>query len=377
VRIITPSTDDLMTANPVPEVHGTSGRRWQLVDMLRGIAILLVLFRHHQTGGPLQVFGWMGVDLFFVLSGFLVSGLIFDEYRRTRTFLGTRFLIRRGFKIYPSFYVFILLSPVAMTLTGKKMSVLNYVAEVFFIQNYFPGVWFHTWSLAVEEHFYFTLVIIASLLIVCKVRFNLRSMIIACIILSLFFLGFRMASWLERPGLFGTHFVATHLRMDSLLGGVLLAALHRYRPEPFLQFFRNHRWLLVFCIVLLLLPTLLEPFGSFIMITFGLSGVYLAGTLAVGLAVTATPLPDDHPVQRWWVRPVSWVGGISYNTYLWHLFVLMTVGLVTTQIGLRGTVAEFVIYALLSIAVGFLATRIIERPFLHWRERWFPARSRP
>ena len=168
-----------------------------------------------------------------------------------------------------------------MTLTGKKMSVLNYVAEVFFIQNYFPGVWFHTWSLAVEEHFYFTLVIIASLLIVCKVRFNLRSMIIACIILSLFFLGFRMASWLERPGLFGTHFVATHLRMDSLLGGVLLAALHRYRPVAFLQFFRNHRWLLVFGIVLLLLPTLLEPFGSFIMITFGLSGVYLAGTLAL------------------------------------------------------------------------------------------------
>lgn len=357
-------------------VPGTSGRHWQLVDMLRGIAVILVLFRHHQIGGPLQVFGWMGVDLFFVLSGFLVSGLIFDEYRRTRAFRGTRFLIRRGFKIYPSFYAFIILSPVAMALSGKKMSIMNYVAEVFFIQNYRPGVWFHTWSLAVEEHFYFTLVIIASLLIIAKVRFNLRAMIIACIILSLFFLGLRMASWLERPDHFGTHFVATHLRMDSLLVGVLLAALHRYRPELFLQVFRNHRWLLVLGMVLLLLPTILEPFGSFIMITFGLSGVYLAGALAVGLAVTATPLPDHHPVQRWWVRPIAWVGGISYNTYLWHLFILMVVGLGTARLGLTGTLTEFVTYALLSIAVGFLSSHIIERPFLQLRERWFPARSR-
>ena len=82
----------------VPQAH-LAGRRWQYVDVLRGIAVILVILHYHAAGGIIGEYGWLGVDLFFVLSGFLVSGLIFDEYRRTNGFAGVRFLIRRGFKI--------------------------------------------------------------------------------------------------------------------------------------------------------------------------------------------------------------------------------------------------------------------------------------
>ena len=80
------------------------------LDLLRGIAILLVLFRHCDIeNNILHHFGWLGVDLFFVLSGFLVSGLLFNEYKKIGKVKIGRFLIRRGFKIYPPFYFFVLI----------------------------------------------------------------------------------------------------------------------------------------------------------------------------------------------------------------------------------------------------------------------------
>ena len=73
------------------------------IDFLRGVAVLLVVFRHIMLEPILSNIGWVGVDLFFVLSGFLVSNLLFQEYKQTKTVKPIRFLIRRGFKIYPLF----------------------------------------------------------------------------------------------------------------------------------------------------------------------------------------------------------------------------------------------------------------------------------
>ena len=78
--------------------------RLQEIDFLRGLAILIVLFRHHWLTSFTFNFGWAGVDLFFVLSGFLVSGLLFSEYKKFGDLKPFRFLVRRGFKIYPMFF---------------------------------------------------------------------------------------------------------------------------------------------------------------------------------------------------------------------------------------------------------------------------------
>lgn len=78
------------------------------LDILRGIAVLFVLGRHGVMEGVWKETGWAGVDLFFVLSGFLISGLLFSEYKRKRSIDLARFIIRRGFKIYPSFYLMLL-----------------------------------------------------------------------------------------------------------------------------------------------------------------------------------------------------------------------------------------------------------------------------
>src|SRR6188474_3449733 len=125
--------------------------RLRELDFLRGIAIVLVLMRHQYLSGFTTTMGWVGVDLFFVLSGFLVSGLLFREYLREGTVHVTRFLIRRGLKIYPAFYVFLLLSVwFGVTVRQAQIPPRLLVGEILFLQNYVGRLWPHTWSLAVE-----------------------------------------------------------------------------------------------------------------------------------------------------------------------------------------------------------------------------------
>lgn len=141
------------------------------LDILRGFAIILVIFRHGSLEKNIvTTFGWLGVDLFFVISGVLVSGLIFKEYKKSGRVDVGKFLIRRGFKIYPSFYVFMMFGVVFHWYqTNVFYDFRNILSEIFYFQNYLPGIWLHTWSLAVEEHFYIILAIFTFIVLKTKV----------------------------------------------------------------------------------------------------------------------------------------------------------------------------------------------------------------
>src|SRR3989338_4897751 len=122
------------------------GRRLAELDVLRGIAVLLVLGRHivQVPAGGIGLFlmdvwqncGWIGVDLFFVLSGFLVSGLLFSEYKLHGSIELSRFFIRRGLKIYPAYYLMGLASVVYFITFGFRVPPMNVISEALFIQNY-------------------------------------------------------------------------------------------------------------------------------------------------------------------------------------------------------------------------------------------------
>ncbi|WP_395334612.1 acyltransferase [Novosphingobium sp. BL-8H] len=142
------------------------GRKVEL-DFLRGIAILLACgwhFNQTLTGiapldwllTPGRKIGWAGVDLFFVLSGFLIGGLLFSEYENEGGFRPGRFLIRRAFKIWPVLYSFILLQ-----LLIRQHPWQSYFFQcLFHVQNYFPTPLSQLWSLAVEEQFYLAFAIL-------------------------------------------------------------------------------------------------------------------------------------------------------------------------------------------------------------------------
>jgi peptidoglycan/LPS O-acetylase OafA/YrhL len=149
--------------------------RWTVLDVVRSLAVVLVLCRlyHFLVDDQsllgsfivwIQARGWIGVDLFFVLSGFLVGHLLFREHQQTGRIRGFRFLVRRAFKIYPGFYFLILLSAIGVLPTERPISSQATFSEIFFFQSYCPGIWRHTWSLAIEEHFYLALTILLIVL---------------------------------------------------------------------------------------------------------------------------------------------------------------------------------------------------------------------
>lgn len=131
------------------------------LDIVRGIAVLLAVGWHingAKSGDiildaltwPGRTFGWAGVDLFFVLSGFLVGRLILRECLNTGSFDWPRFFVRRALKLWPTLYAFLFL----MLFSGVAAS--DFLWQIgLHVQSYIhTSVATHLWSLAVEEHFY-------------------------------------------------------------------------------------------------------------------------------------------------------------------------------------------------------------------------------
>ena len=141
------------------------------LDVLRGIAVLLVMGYHLPALPILSNAGYLSVDLFFVLSGFLVSGLLFREIQSTGGVNLSRFYLRRALKIYPSVYLLLALTYLLFTAALGWAQVSNTaLGDLLLSQNYLGGLWGHTWSLAVEEHFYLLLPVTLILLLGLRTR---------------------------------------------------------------------------------------------------------------------------------------------------------------------------------------------------------------
>ncbi|HXH50571.1 MAG TPA: acyltransferase [Terriglobia bacterium] len=335
-------------------------KRNQPLDILRGIAILLVLGYHSSGITVLKNFGWTGVDLFFVLSGFLISGLLFSEFKKHGRINVVRFWIRRGFKIYPAFYLLMILTGV-VCLVGRGGEPRELLYECLFIQNYMPRIWPHTWSLAVEEHFYLALPIL--LIVMCrlssakknpfgKLPWVFAGVAVTCLVMRI--AEFRMGT------LAFTIRAETHLRIDSLFIGVLLGYFKHFYSARFANLSRKPLWLLG---IFLLFPSLLSSeFGEYAN-TIGMTTVYLGYSCFLVWAVEKSGSPFLLS------RGVSAIGRYSYSIYLWQglVFGVLFKGHYDTRFLLLG--------APLAVAFGILMSHWIELPSLKVRDRFFPSRS--
>jgi peptidoglycan/LPS O-acetylase OafA/YrhL len=279
--------------------------RSSALDVLRAVAVILVFSAHSGILPILSHIGWMGVDLFFVLSGFLVSGLLFREYRESQQVRAGRFLARRGFKIYPQFYALTAVTITVAAWRGIPVSWRVIAADVTFLQSYLPGFWGHTWSLAVEEHFYLLLAVVIGLLAKRGGENPFRALpkwIFAIFAAVLFA---RVATWwLDPPVLeqahiyrsfywtpsfpkwsYAAHLLSSHLRMDSLLAGVLLSYYHVFHGEALLQFVNRFRGWLAPISILTLTPALFLEQVDPLLYTAGFSAIWLGFALLLLLVV--------------------------------------------------------------------------------------------
>jgi peptidoglycan/LPS O-acetylase OafA/YrhL len=389
---------------PVADASATtrrSARNLQL-DVLRGVAILLVFGRHLElaqpqgaTGDFAQAWfriGWLGVDLFFVLSGFLIGGLLISELRKHGKIDVMRFLVRRGLKIYPAYFVFIaylILVPVAKALaSGSGWSAtlaeqwINYWPNLLFLQNYVgnnPAG--HTWTLAVEEHFY---VMLPFALVALATTGRIRLLVPLCLLaVPALLLALRSLSvWTGDP--FAEKMSATHLRLDALLFGVGVRCIAEYFPHHFAAARRWRHWLVTAGLFLWSFNFWIEPSTAFVR-TLGLMFNYL-GAAAFLLAACQTHSADFGRSIRY-VSPlakfVAWIGLYSYAIYLWHVTAM---GILGREIGLRllhwqggPSALTWLVSAVAlcagSVLVGVLASKVVEWPMLRLRDRLFPSRS--
>lgn len=330
--------------------------RCQSLDALRGVAVLMVLISHYlELAGYNSYFadlGNCGVDLFFVLSGFLISGLLFSEFKKTGSIALKRFWIRRGFKIYPGFYILIFLTVVLAVAQSHRVPK-ELLGETFFLQNYTIHFWPHTWSLAVEEHFYFFLPL---LLLLFTRTFQgkgnpFRAVPLLSIVLGVFCLYLRVLAF--RAG-GGWEQVAhpTHLRIDALFAGVTLGYYSHFDPISFRE--ARHVWVLIVGLVLGLTLVVVPSVPR-------LTLAYVAFSFIVSWATN-----QERSSKRWVIFLAS-IGYYSYSIYLWHVFALLWWSHLP-----RGW-ARVPFYAFGVIGLGVLMSKLVEIPMLRIRDRWVPS----
>ncbi len=383
-------------------MNSRSGRNLQL-DVLRGVAILLVFGRHLELPRPDGVggafadawfrLGWLGVDLFFVLSGFLIGGLLVSELQRRGRIDIPRFLVRRGLKIYPAYFVFIaylVLVPVAKMLamggdwwgTAYEQWSL-YWPNLLFLQNYVgtnPAG--HTWSLAVEEHFYILLPFALAALAAAK---RTRALIPLCLLaVPILLLTVRFASiGLNDP--YSEKMAATHLRLDALLFGVGIRCVAQFLPEQF-QALRDWRVSACPCgrAPLVRESVLGTADGSDPHVGFGwhISGLGRIPGRCVPYARRRFRRREAIRERR------STIRGLDRSLFLRNLLVARD-GVRDSRPDHRRTdprlerrrnfprtwVATTLVLVAGAIVAGVVATRVVEWPVLHLRDRFFPSRS--
>ena len=366
-----------ISAPPPTAARGATreGRRLDL-DVVRGLAIVLALgwhFSKHPTGNvvvdtltrPGHLFGWAGVDLFFVLSGFLVGRLVLAEQVRTGDFDGRRFTARRLLKLWPVLYLFLAVQAVA----GPEDRSTYLWQNALHLQNYVGTSLTHLWSLSVEEHFYLALALLVPLFARRRGSPRLLGGILVAILAGALALRF----WAALHGVGDVEIQwRTHFRADSLAAGVLLALVSVQWPERF-EALRRQRLQLTAVLALGVAWLVDVDRESFAGSTAGYTIAYVTGAALLLLVYGAEWVPRARLISE----PVAFLGRYSYGIYIWHVFAAeVAMDLLGQPLGSTEPWAVVVRYGV-SFAVGFVATAVVEKPILRLRDRWLPARERP
>ena len=358
------------------------------IDGLRAISVLAVLVYHNYTvpagrsTGPFPG-GFLGVEVFFVISGYLITSLLLDERRRTGGVAFGQFWLRRARRLLPALFLVLafcitwslLFMPDAIgSLKGDALAGTFYFSNWWQIaanHSYFaassPELLKHLWSLAIEEQFYF---IWPLVLIFGLKRIGMKRMVLA--VIGVAALSTVLMWWLANPSANWdpSRFVyyATICRMSGLLLGALLAFLWtprrvRGRTGP------GARYVLDLAGAI----GIIGLFWSFRHFEFQSAGLYTRGGFVLVDILTVLVLAAIvHPKADWNFllgnRPMVWIGLRSYGIYLWHypLFWILTKRNIEDWVGFAPP--NWLWYALrfgITIGIAELSFRFVETPIRH------------
>lgn len=336
------------------------------IDGLRTVAVCSVLLYHLKIpveGGYVLPGGFLGVDVFFVISGFLITSLIRKEWTETGGFSIANFYERRARRLLPALFGVILASLAAATLILLPSAMIDFLnsiaASIFFVSNmywYFAqqaygatdGLYqpfLHTWSLAVEEQFYLLFPLLYMLLL-RRLPQRLLAVALVAMVLGLF------GAELMTKTNFALSFFWLPSRIWELLAGAALAHLlmshsgcgRSWRVAPLLPGVG----------LALILASLVGMNLHWHHPGFGTVGAVLGAVLVIWFAA-----PGEPVTRLLSSRPFVLIGLISYSLYLWH-YPIFSFGRM-----LRATPgpADWIVWLVLSFGLAILGYRLVERPY--------------
>jgi len=354
------------------------------LDHLRALAIILVFFFHYfiVSGGEpewlpkVASFGWTGVDLFFVLSGFLISSQLFSQIKQERLISFRIFFLKRFFRIVPAFLVTVGIY-FCFPFFREKEALPPLWRFLTFTQNFGlnikeNGTFSHCWSLCVEEHFYLFLPLILIFLQKTKLFFTSYWLLAA-----LFFLGFvirvysynylylpkieEKSSWLYW---YKFIYYPTYNRLDGLLTGILIAGIYTFSPNLWNRLSKyGNQFILSGLCVLTGAYFLCENQQTFQASVFGFPLV----ALGFGLMVTGAISPVSF-LYKWNSKVTTFLATLSYGIYLTHKGVIHTTQQVLQDFKIEhNTMLSVCIITCISAA--YLLHLIVEKPFMRLRNK--------
>ena len=338
------------------------GEKIPALDGLRGLSISLVLLAHLSgtrdlaTGVrlyDLDSLGNLGVRIFFVISGFLITLLLLQERSVTGHISLPRFYLRRGLRIFPAAYLYmgILFSCAALGFVvlapGDRLHALTYTVNYHHLRSWEVS---HLWSLSVEEQFY---LVWPALLLVFGARGGLWLAFALVVAAPLV----RMGIWIYWPARRIEIGEAFSTIGDAIATGCLLAGMRARlgQSERYLRCLRSP-WF----VVVPLLVAVANAFQHYPAIDF------LAGQTIMNVAIALT-IDRCVRVDGDWVRrllesrPLALLGTLSYSLYLWQEPFLNRFS--------RSEVTQFPFNLLLAFAAASASHYLVERPLMRWRQR--------
>ena len=347
---------------PTPLSDNLRKKKIPKLDALRAVSALIVVLYHF---GFAFFPAGAGVMIFFVISGFLITWLLLEEYDKTsRISLGS-FYFRRTFRIFPAFYVFWAVTVVGLLVKHSHILWGQVIAAFFYVGNYYQGLnhypengLSHVWSLGVEEQYY----LLWPALVLLLVRNRQLLLRVTCWGILLVWIYRTVLQLAGAPEEY--IYTAFDTRIDHLLVGCVLAISLRY--GYFARFWT---------IVCARTGYMLLPFGGLILSTAAAWSLgtsyrntvgFMLDPVLVALLMTQL-LASTHRWFAWMdCAPLVYLGTISYSTYLYHE---MAAGIVAKAVG--GMPAG--VLSIDGVAATYVAASIsyyaVERPFLRLRGR--------
>jgi peptidoglycan/LPS O-acetylase OafA/YrhL len=371
-------------AKPQTESATKTRTKWHGLDHLRTFAIFYVFLFHYfiiSNGEPGWLpdaagFGWTGVDLFFVLSGFLISHQLFLQIRLSEAISFRLFFIKRFFRIIPAFLVMVTLyflfpffrekealPPIWKFLTFTQNFDLN-------LKDY--GAFSHAWSLCVEEHFYLFL----PLFLIVLQRFKVFGK--AYWVLLFFFLGslaVRMYSYNnlylpeiknEDSWMFWYKYIyyPTYNRLDGLLVGVSIAAVYQFMPNVWKKISKfGNLYVLISLLILVCAYLLCKDQQTFMASVFGFPLV----AFGYGFLVLGAICPTSF-LYKWQSGVTTFLASLSYAIYLSHKGIIHVTHQLLGKFEINPNLMLFI--SIIACLFGaYLLNLAVEKPFMNLRDK--------